>query len=71
MGDVFPPFSNMLESRKMNQEKLLQDVISLPPIAQQEVVDFIALLKLWKWATRRHNNDHKGKRWIKNKYFKH
>ena len=30
----------------MNQEKLLQDVVSLPPIAQQEAVDFIAFLKL-------------------------
>lgn len=27
-------------------------------------------IKLWKWATRRHNDDHKCKRWIKNKYFK-
>jgi len=30
----------------MNQEKLLQDIISLPPIAQQELIDFIAFLKL-------------------------
>jgi len=30
----------------MNQEKLLQDVTSLPPIAQQEAIDFIAFLKL-------------------------
>ena len=29
----------------MNQEKLLQDVVSLPPIAQQEAIDFIAFLK--------------------------
>jgi len=29
----------------MNQEKLLQDVISLQPVAQQEAVDFIAFLK--------------------------
>ena len=30
----------------MNQEKLLQDVASLPPIAQKEAIDFIAFLKL-------------------------
>ena len=30
----------------MDQEKLLQDVTSLPPIAQQEIIDFIAFLKL-------------------------
>jgi hypothetical protein len=30
----------------MNQEKLLQDVTSLPPIAQKEAIDFIAFLKL-------------------------
>ena len=30
----------------MNQEKLLQDVISLPPVAQQELIDFIDFLKL-------------------------
>ncbi len=30
----------------MNQEKLLHDVISLPQFAQQEVIDFIAFLKL-------------------------
>jgi len=29
----------------MNQQKLLQDVASLPPIAQQEAMDFIAFLK--------------------------
>ncbi|MCB2262166.1 MAG: DUF2281 domain-containing protein [Candidatus Thiosymbion ectosymbiont of Robbea hypermnestra] len=29
----------------MNQQKLLRDVASLPPIAQQEVMDFIAFLK--------------------------
>ncbi len=29
----------------MNQEKLLQDVASLPPIAQKEAIDFIAFLK--------------------------
>ena len=30
----------------MNQEKLLQDVTSLPPFAQQELIDFVAFLKL-------------------------
>jgi hypothetical protein len=30
----------------MNQEKLLQDVATLPSAAQQEVIDFIAFLKL-------------------------
>jgi len=30
----------------VNQEKLLQDVTSLPPVAQQEAIDFIAFLKL-------------------------
>ncbi len=30
----------------MNQEKLLHDVISLPQFAQQEVIDFIAFMKL-------------------------
>jgi len=30
----------------MNQEKLLQDITSLPPIAQQELIDFVAFLKL-------------------------
>ncbi len=30
----------------MNQEKLLQDVAALPSIAQKEVIDFIAFLKL-------------------------
>lgn len=30
----------------MNQEKLLQDVASLPPIAQKEAIDFIAFLKM-------------------------
>ena len=30
----------------MNQEKLLQDFVSLPAIAQQEVIDFIAFLKI-------------------------
>ncbi len=29
----------------MNQQKLLQDVASLPPLAQQEAIDFIAFLK--------------------------
>jgi len=29
----------------MNQQKLLQDVESLPPLAQQEAIDFIAFLK--------------------------
>ena len=29
----------------MNQQKLLQDVASLPLIAQQEAMDFIAFLK--------------------------
>ena len=29
----------------MNQQKLLQDVASLLPIAQQEAMDFIAFLK--------------------------
>jgi len=33
--------------------------------------DHQMFIKLWKWATRKHNSDHKGKRWIKNKYFKH
>ena len=30
----------------MNPEKLLHDVASLPPVVQQEAVDFIAFLKL-------------------------
>ncbi len=30
----------------MNQEKLLQDITCLPPVAQQEAIDFIAFLKL-------------------------
>jgi len=30
----------------MNQEKLLRDITSLPPIAQQELIDFVAFLKL-------------------------
>lgn len=29
----------------MNQQKLLQDVASLPPLAQQEAIDFITFLK--------------------------
>jgi hypothetical protein len=29
----------------MNQQKLLQDIESLPPLAQQEAIDFIAFLK--------------------------
>ncbi len=32
----------------MNPEKLLQDVASLPPVAQQEVIDFIEFLK-WRY----------------------
>jgi hypothetical protein len=30
----------------MNQEQLLHDVASLPIVAQQEVIDFIAFLKI-------------------------
>ncbi len=30
----------------MNQKKLLQDVASLPPIAQKEAIDFIEFLKM-------------------------
>ncbi len=30
----------------MNQEKLLQDFASLPPVAQQEAIDFLEFLKL-------------------------
>lgn len=30
----------------MNQEKLLKDVATLPLVAQQEAVDFIAFLKI-------------------------
>lgn len=33
-----------------------------------EKVDHLLFQMLWKWATRRHDN--KGKRWIKNKYWK-
>lgn len=33
----------------MNQEKLLQEVASLPPGAQQELIDFIAFLK-WRYG---------------------
>lgn len=29
----------------MNQQKLLKDIESLPPLAQQEAIDFIAFLK--------------------------
>lgn len=29
----------------MNQQKFLQDVASLPPLAQQELIDFIDFLK--------------------------
>jgi hypothetical protein len=29
----------------MNQQKLLQDVASLPPLARQEAIDFVAFLK--------------------------
>ena len=29
----------------MNQQQLLKDVESLPPVAQQEAIDFIAFLK--------------------------
>lgn len=31
--------------RAINQQKLLQDIASLPPLAQQEAIDFIAFLK--------------------------
>lgn len=33
----------------MNPEKLLQDIASLPPVAQQEVIDFIEFLK-WRYS---------------------
>ena len=36
-----------------------------------EWCDHQMFIKLWKWAARRHKGDHKGKWWIKNKYFKH
>jgi hypothetical protein len=32
----------------MNLEKLLQDIASLPPVAQQKVIDFIEFLK-WRY----------------------
>jgi len=30
----------------MNQEQLLNDFLSLPPVAQQEAIDFLSFLKL-------------------------
>lgn len=33
----------------MNLEKLLQDVASLPPVAQREAIDFIDFLK-WRYG---------------------
>lgn len=30
----------------MNQEQLLEDIRTLPPLAQQEVIDFIAFLRV-------------------------
>ena len=42
----------------MNQEKLLHDVISLPQFAQQEVIDFIAFMKLrYDNASEKSNNN--------------
>ena len=33
----------------MNPKKLLQEVASLPPVAQQEVINFIEFLK-WRYS---------------------
>jgi RNA-directed DNA polymerase len=32
-------------------------------------VDYQIFKKLWRWCVRRHQNPHKGKRWVKNRYF--